>query len=62
MAMKMNKAMLPVVGIGVAAAAATTMGVVMSRPKGKKKLQSAAGKALKAAGEMVENFSSSMKM
>lgn len=62
MATKMSKSVLPMAGLGMAAAAAATMGIVMARPKNKKKVQSAAGKALKAVGEVVENFSSSMKM
>ncbi len=57
---KMNRAVLPMAGIGMAAAAAATMGLVMSRPKGKRKVQHAAGKALKAVGEVMENFSGSM--
>jgi len=61
MAMKMNKAVLPMAGLGMAAAAAATMGIVMARPK-KHKIQSTAGKALKAVGEVMENFSSNMKM
>ena len=41
----MNKAVLPAVGLGVAAAA--TLGAVMMRPKRKKSVQAAAGKAAK---------------
>ncbi len=59
MAMKMNKAVLPMVGIGMAAAA-VGVGMTMAKPTAKKKVQSAAGKALKAVGEVVENFSGTM--
>lgn len=47
---------LPVVGLGMAAAAA---GAVMMRPK---KKTTAAGKAIKAVGEAVESISAAMKM
>ena len=56
----MNKAVLPAVGLGVAAAA--TLGAVMMRPRKKKAVQAAAGKAIKAVGEAVEHFSSGLKM
>lgn len=56
----MKKAALPAVGLGVAAAAA--VGMVMMQPKKKKSVQAAAGKAIKAVGEVVENFSSAMKL
>ena len=53
--MKMNKAMLPAVGLSMAAGAAVLM---MTKPKKKPgNVQRAAGKALKAVGEAVENFS-----
>ena len=55
----MNKAVLPAVGLGVAAAA--TLGAVMMRPRKKKSVQAAAGKAIKAVGEAVEHFSSGLK-
>ena len=54
----MNKAVLPAVGLGVAAAA--TLGAVMMRPRKKKSVQAAAGKAIKAVGEAVEHFSSGL--
>ncbi len=60
MTTKMNKAVLPMVGLGVVAAA--TVGAVMMKPKKKTTVQAAAGKAIKAVGEAVENFSSAMKM
>ena len=56
----MNKAVLPAVGLGVAAAA--TLGAVMVRPKRKKSVQAAAGKAIKAVGEAVEHFHGGLKM
>ena len=56
----MNKAVLPAVGLGVAAAA--TLGAVMMRPRKKKSVQAAAGKANKAVGEAVEHISSGLKM
>lgn len=59
MTTRMNK-VLPMVGLGVAAAAAA--GAVMMKPKKKTTVQAAAGKAIKAVGEVVENFSSAMKM
>lgn len=62
MSTKMSKTVLPMAGLGMAAAAAATMGIMMARPKNKRKAQSAAGRALKAVGEVVENFSSGMKM
>lgn len=52
--MKMNKAVLPAVGLSVAAGAAVLM---MMKPKQKPgTVQMAAGKAIKAVGEAVENF------
>ena len=52
--MKMNKAMLPAVGLSMAAGAAVLM---MTKPKKKSgTMQKAAGKALKAVGEVVENY------
>ena len=60
MAGKMSKTVLPMVGLSMAAA--VTVGAVMMRPSKKKKMQAAAGKAIKAVGEAVESFSSAMKM
>ena len=59
MTARMSK-VLPMVGLGVAAAAAA--GAVMMKPKKKNTVQAAAGKAIKAVGEVVENFSGAMKM
>jgi hypothetical protein len=56
---KLNKAIVPMMGLGVVAAVA--VGAAMKKPK-KMTVQSVAGKALKAVGETVENFSSGMKM
>ena len=59
--MKMNKkAMLPIAGATMAAGAA--MGLMMMPKKKKHSAQKAAGKAIKAVGEAVENFSGSLKM
>ena len=41
---------------------AATLGAVMMRPRKKKSVQAAAGKAIKAVGEAVEHFSSGLKM
>lgn len=60
MTTKINKAVWPMVGLGMAAAA--TAGIVMMKPRKKPTMQAAAGKAIKAVGEAVENFSSAMKM
>jgi hypothetical protein len=56
---KLNKAVVPMLGIGMVAAVA--VGAAMKKPK-KMTMQSVAGKALKAVGETMENFASSMKM
>lgn len=59
--MKMNKkAVLPIAGATMAAGAA--MGLMMMPKKKKHTAQKAAGKAIKAVGEAVENFSGSLKM
>ena len=59
MEMNMKKVVLPAVGMGMAAAA---VGMAMhSRRKKTPSLQSAAGKAIKAVGEVVENFSNMTK-
>ena len=59
MEMNMKKVVLPVMGMGMAAAA---VGMAMhSRKKKPPTFQSAAGKAIKAVGEVVENFSNGMK-
>lgn len=58
--MKMDKkAVLPIAGATMAAAA---LGVMMLPKKKKATAQKAAGKAIKAVGEVVENFSGSLKM
>ena len=52
--MKMKMGMLPAVGLSIAAGAAVLM---MTKPKKKAgAMQKAAGKALKAVGEAVENY------
>lgn len=52
--MKMKMGMLPAVGLSMAAGAAVLM---MTKPKKKSgTMQKAAGKALKAVGEVVENY------
>ena len=52
--MKMKMGMLPAVGLSMAAGAAVLM---MTKPKKKQgTVQKAAGKALKAVGEVVENY------
>ncbi|MDE6259747.1 MAG: hypothetical protein K2M42_02620 [Oscillospiraceae bacterium] len=59
--MKMGKkAMLPIAGATMAAGAA--IGMMMLPKKKKHSAQKAAGKAIKAVGEVVENFSGSLKM
>ncbi len=55
-----KKAMLPIAGATMAAGAA--IGVMMMPKKKKHSAQRAAGKAIKAVGEVVENFSGSLKM
>lgn len=59
MTMNMRKAVLPMMGVGMAAAAVGM--AVHKRHKKTPTLQSAAGKAIKAVGEVVENFSNVMK-
>ena len=59
--MKMDKkAVLPIAGATMVAGAA--LGMMMMPKKKKHTAQKAAGKALKAVGEAVENFSGSLKM
>ena len=55
-----KKAMLPIAGATMAAGAA--IGLMMMPKKKKRSAQRAAGKAIKAVGEVVENFSGSLKM
>ena len=55
-----KKAMLPIAGATMAAGAA--IGVMMMPKKKKHSAQRAAGKAIKAVGEVVENFSGSLTM
>lgn len=55
-----KKAMLPIAGATMAAGAA--IGMMMMPKKKKHSAQKAAGKAIKAVGEVVENFSGSLKM
>ena len=55
-----KKAMLPIAGATMAAGAA--IGVMMMPKKKNHSAQRAAGKAIKAVGEVVENFSGSLKM
>lgn len=58
--MKMNKnVVLPIAGATMVAGAALSMALM---PKKKHNVQKAAGKAIKAVGEAVENFSGSLKM
>ena len=59
--MKMDKkSVLPIAGATMAAGAA--MGLMMMPKKNQHSAQTAAGKAIKAVGEAVENFSGSLKM
>lgn len=60
MTKKMGKGVLPLVGASMVAGAAVSM-MMMPRRK-KMTMQNAAGKAIKAVGEAVENFSSAVKM
>ena len=53
------KAVLPAVGVSMAAGAALLM---MARPKKKPSVQQAAGRALHAMGDAVEHFPGSLKM
>ena len=55
-----KKSMLPIAGATMAAGAA--IGMMMMPRKKKHYAQKAAGKAIKAVGEVVENFSGSLKM
>lgn len=51
---KMNKTVLPLAGVGMAAGAALLM---MTRPgKKRQKMQKTAGRAIKAVGEVVEHY------
>ena len=59
--MKMDKTvMLPIAGATMVAGAA--LGMALMPRKQKRTAQKAAGKAIKAVGEVVENFSGSLKM
>ncbi len=51
--MDMKKTVLPAVGVTVVAGAA----VLMMKPRKRHHVQRAAGRAIKAVGEAVENFS-----
>ena len=53
------KAVLPVMGVSMAAGAALLM---MARPKKRPSVQQAAGRALHAMGDAVEHFPGSLKM
>lgn len=55
-----KKAVLSIAGATMAAGAA--IGMMMMPKKKKHSAQKAAGKAIKAVGEVVENFSGSLKM
>ena len=55
-----KKAVLPIAGATMMAGAA--IGMAMMPKKKKHSAQRAAGKAIKAVGEVVENFSGSLKM
>ena len=56
---KMNKAVLPAVGLSMAAGAALLM---MAKPSQKQKVRKTAGKAIKAVGEAVEHYHGGFKM
>ena len=56
--MDKRKVVLPALGVGVAAAA---VGATMMKRHKKPTMQAAAGKAIKAVGEVVESFSNAMK-
>ncbi len=59
--MRLDKeAMLPIAGATMAAGAA--IGMMMMPKKKKRSAQKAAGKAIKAVGEVVEHFNGSLKM
>jgi hypothetical protein len=55
---KLDKAVLPIAGLTMMAGVA--LGAMM--PRRKPSMQKTAGKAIKAVGEAVENFSGSLKM
>ena len=55
-----KRAVLPIAGATMAAGAA--IGMMMMPKKKKHSAQRAAGKAIKAVGEVVENYSGSLKM
>lgn len=55
-----KKAVLPIAGATMAAAGA--IGLMMMPRKKKHTAQKAAGRAIKAVGEAVENFNGSLKM
>ena len=55
-----KKAMLPIAGATMMAGAA--IGMMMMPKKKKQSAQKAAGKAIKAVGEVVEHFNGSLKM
>ena len=55
-----KRAVLPIAGATMAAGAA--IGMMMMPKKKKHSAQRAAGKAIKAVGEVGENFSGSLKM
>lgn len=57
--MDKKKIVIPVVGATMVAGTAMLMAM---RPKKKASMQKAAGRALKAMGEAVENFHGSLKM
>lgn len=57
---QVGKGVLPLVGASMVAGAA--VGMMMMPKKKKMTMQNAAGKAIKAVGEAVENFSSVTKM
>lgn len=56
---KMNKAVLPAVGLSMAAGAAL---LVMAKPNQKQKVRKTAGRAIKAVGEAVEHYHGGFKM
>lgn len=53
------KVVLPAVGMSMAAGAALMM---MTRPKKKRQMQKAAGRAIRAVGDAVEHFPGGLKM
>ncbi len=61
MNMKMDKSMVwPIAGTALAAGAVA--GIALMPRKKKRSAQKAAGRAIKAVGEAVENFSANLKM